>query len=128
MKRLLSILLITVALIFSVTGCTVSERSAEAGIQQGVSLGKNTSSDHFYLEAKKNLLSEEQEVTHSYYNFGTQYPSKPIHPYSPNALRQKLGELQIRRLYCSILDKFELKASIVKANGYYLYHLCKLLI
>ncbi len=129
MKRLHSFLLLIVALIYGAIGFAVSEKIAgTSDTQLNLSRGNTLPQKQTYLTGKKHILNLEQEASHPHYDFRVQHASKRIYPFSSNALRQKIGNLQIERLFIISQISFQQKAAFIKFNGYYLYYLRKLLI
>ena len=130
MKRLFSIFTIVVALIYGAIMFSVTSREqAAAPTSSRVNQDQCASNTHrsFVLNAET-LLTSGQESTLVNHSYNLQEGSLRICSYSTNACRLRNFKQLVCQQYLSRKNVCQFRLAFKQLNGYYLYHLRKLLI
>jgi hypothetical protein len=129
MKRFLSLIFIVIALIGGAIAFIVPNKGALADNKTTEALSKqnDTSQQTIYFHLTHSLTSG-QEILNNCHTFQLQQPSIRVFSYSNNAFRLKNLKQQVHLQYIVGQTNSIRKAAFRQYEGYYLYHLRKLLI
>lgn len=129
MKRFLSFIFIVIALVSGAITFTAPNKGASTDNKTSEAFSKQTadSQQTIYFDCAHSLTSG-QEILHNIHTFQLQQPSIRVFSNSNNAFRLKKLKQEVHLQHLACRTTSIRKAAFMQYEGYYLYHLRKLLI